>query len=101
MPIPVLNSKSEEPDHSPVYRNHATKDSGELFKTLPDGSHTLYHAVQTSIEKHGPNVCFGSRRIVDNLDEIKEVERKVDGEMIKEDLEILSALSMNGFPSTS
>ncbi|KAJ9087437.1 long-chain fatty acid-CoA ligase [Entomophthora muscae] len=78
------HSQSEEPDHSPVYRNHATKDSGELFKTLPDGSHTLYHAVQTSIEKHGPNVCFGSRRIVDNIEEIKEVERKVDGEMVKE-----------------
>lgn len=78
------HSQSEEPGHSPVYRNHVTKESGELFRALPNGATTLYHSVQSSIKAHGPNICFGSRRIVDNIEEIKEIERKVDGKTVKE-----------------
>lgn len=79
-----VHSESEDPSHSPVYRNHTLKDGGELLVTLPGNVTTLYESLQNSIKTYGNNVCFGSRRVLKTVQEAKEIQKKVDGEIVKE-----------------
>ncbi|KAI0232181.1 long-chain fatty acid-CoA ligase [Massospora cicadina] len=78
------HAQSEEADHSPIYRNHITKHSGELYTSLANGATTLYHSLQASIKAHGSKICFGSRRVIDNVEEVKDIDRNVDGKIVKE-----------------
>ncbi|KAI9291467.1 acetyl-CoA synthetase-like protein [Neoconidiobolus thromboides FSU 785] len=77
-------SESSEKDHSPVYRNYATKESGELTTIPESGATTIYENLVNAAKKYGDTEAIGSRSIDDIIEEVKEIEKKVDGNIVKE-----------------